>query len=292
MFLARSGRRGEAEPGRKSLLSLAVAAYSTRMTAAREICLKDGRTVLMREAGPRDTPAIARLLAGLSPASFRSRFQCERGGPAMLDVLARTDRVAGTQCLVITAAGGLIAEARHVPIGDGAAEIALTVADQYQHAGLGQILLDELAASAAAAGLERLRAVVGLDNVAMLRLLRRRQWILADTTDEYAMAVLEFSAAGGIPGWPTAGAGRRILVERRGWYDDRRTAALRAAGHTIRQCAGPGQRAGRRCPLTAAGQCQLAAGADQIICLLPGDDPDCRAVAEAHRSRWPYKVAD
>lgn len=249
----------------------------------------------MRDAGPRDTPAIVQLLAEVSPASFRSRFQCERGGPAVVGTLARIDRVPGTRCIVVIAGGEtdrLIAEARHVPIGGRAAEIALTVADQYQHAGLGRILLDALVASAAAASLERLQAVVSLDNAPMLRLLQRRQWVLAEATDEYAMATLEISATGGVPRWPSAGTGQRILVERRAWYDDRRTAALRAAGHTIRQCAGPDQQAGRRCPLVAIGQCQLAAEADQIVCLLPGDDLGCRAVAEAHRARWPHKLAD
>lgn len=265
------------------------------MTAASEICLKDGRTVLMRDAGPRDTPAIVQLLAELSPASFRSRFQCERGGPAVTGSLARIDRVPGTRCIVVTAAGHadrLIAEARYVPVGGRAAELALTVADRYQHAGLGRILLDALVASAAAASLDRLQAVISLDNAPMLRLLQRRQWVLAEATDEYAMATLEISTTGGVPRWPSAVTGQRILVERRAWHDDQRTAALRAAGHTIRQCAGPDQRAGRYCPLVATGQCQLAAQADRIECLLPADDPGSRAVAEAHRSRWPDKLAD
>lgn len=263
------------------------------MTGPSEIRLKDGRTVLMRDAGPQDTPAIEQLLATLSPGSFRNRFQCERVGPAMVRRLAQTDRVPSTRSVIVTAAGepGLfIAEARYVPTADRTAEIALTIADEYQHAGLGRTLVDALAERAAAAGVERLQAVVNLDNAPMLRLLGSRPWVLAEATDEYRMATLEISATGGMPGWPPAG-GQRILIERRGWFDDRRTAALRAAGHSIRQCTGPDERAGRPCPLVVIGHCRLAAEADQIVCLLPGDDIT-GGVATAHRATWPHKLVD
>lgn len=264
------------------------------MTAVGKIRLKDGQMVQMRDAGPQDMPAIAQLLTDLSSSSFRSRFQCERAGPAMARNLARIDRVPGTRCVVAAPAGEpgrLIAEGRYVPIGDQAAEIALTIADGYQHAGLGRILVDALAERAAAAGLDRLQAIVSLDNSPMLRLLGRDPWVLAEATDQCRMATLEISATGGVPGWPPASSGPRILVERRGWYDDRQTAALRAAGYSIRQCAGPDQRTGRHCPLVALGRCQLAAEADQILCLLPRDDVACGAVAETHLAKWPHKLA-
>jgi N-acetylglutamate synthase-like GNAT family acetyltransferase len=251
--------------------------------------------VQLRDAGVQDVPAITRLLTGLSAASFRSRFQQERPSPAMVQKLACIDRIPGTQCIIaapLDEPGRLIAEARYVPTSNRTAEIALTIADQYQHAGLGQILMDALAKSAAATGLEKLQAVVNLDNTAMLRLLDRHPWVLAEATDECRMATLEISATGGVPGWPPGRSGQRILVERRSWYDDRQTARLRAAGHSIRQCTGPDQRTGRHCPLVTSGQCQLAAEADQIVCLLPGDDDTCGAVAEAHQANWPHKLAD
>lgn len=251
--------------------------------------------VQLRDAGPQDTPAIAQLLTGLSATSFRSRFQRQRPGPEMVHSLARIDRVPGTRCVIAAPAGEpgrFIAEARYVPTGDRTAEIAFTIADQYQHAGLGQVLMDALAERAAAAGLVWLQAVVSLDNAPMLRVLGRNPWVLAEATDEYRMATVEVSATGGMPGWPPASSGPRVLVERRGWYDDRQTAALRAAGHSIRQCTGPDERTGRHCPLVASGQCQLAAEADQIVCQLPRDDVTCGMVAGAHLSRWPHKVAD
>ena len=65
------------------------------MTAAGTIRLKDGRMIQLRDAGTQDAPAIAQLLTGLSPASFRSRFQQERTAPAMIRNLARIDRIPG-----------------------------------------------------------------------------------------------------------------------------------------------------------------------------------------------------
>ena len=272
-----------------------MAAYCERMTGGAGICLKDGRPVVLRAAGHHDGAAIVRLLNEVSPAAFRSRFQCERAAPSQVARLARTGSPPGTACLLAAGAAEpdrVVGEARYVPIGGGAAELALIILDDYQGAGLGRRLLAALAAAAAGAGIERLRAVVRLDNAAMLGLITGSEWILAEATDECLMASVEISATGDMPGWPRDSARPRVLLERRGWIDDRRTAELRAAGHNIRQCPGPDQQAGRRCALLVSGDCPLAAEADQIISALPGDDPGCAAVAAAHRRRWPGKLAD
>ena len=140
--------------------------------------------------------------------------------------------------------GRLVGEARYVPIAPGTAELALTVQDGYQGAGLGRLLLDALVERAHDDRLDRLRAVVLLENAPMLHLLQHYGWVLAAPTEDYSVVHLEISALGGMPGWPADSAGRRVLVERRGWFDDQRVAALRSAGQDIRQCAGPSERAG------------------------------------------------
>jgi len=94
-----------------------------------------------------------------------------------------------------------------------------------------------------------------------------------------------------MPGWPAGSAGRRVLVERRNWFDDGQVAALRSAGNDVRQCTGPRPETGRACPLVTAGHCRLAEEADLIMSLLPGDEPDCTAVLAAHRRRWPHRLA-
>ena len=261
------------------------------MAAGSKSQLADGRTVVLRLAGPADVPAITRLYRDLSPESFARRFHGGRLAPSALARLASLD--GGTVCLVAAPPanlGRLAAEARYVPMGPGTAELALTVSDAYQGAGMGRLLLEALVRRAREDGLERLRAIVLLDNIAMLRLLQRYGWVLAAPVEEFSVACLEISVTGGMPGWPADSAGRRVLVERRGWFDDQAVAALRSAGNDIRQCLGPASRV-RACPLVSSGQCRLAEQADLIVSLLPGDEPDCAAVLAAHRRRWPQRLA-
>ena len=254
--------------------------------------LRDGREVLVRPATSGDVPDIARLLAELSPESFRARFQGGQATPALVARLARFSQP-GAVCTVAAwprEPQHLIAEARYVPISGHAGELAITVLDRYQRAGLGQLMLDALIEQARDAGMERLRAVVSLSNGPMLRLLMKYGWTLAESADECAVASLEISAIGGMPGWPRDVTGERILVERRSWFDNDRIAELRDAGHEIRQCSGPDPRSGRTCALLATGHCRLAEDADRIIPALPGSDANCAAVLQAHRRRWPGKL--
>ncbi len=271
------------------------------MRATTESQLWDGRAAWLRAAGPDDVPAIAQLFTDLSPAAFRSRFQAGQATPALVVRLAGVTEPAGTVCVVAAGAaeelagpapepGRLVAEARYVPLGAGTAELALTVRDDYQGAGLGRILLGELARRAPASRIERLRAIVSLSNTAMLHLLAPYGWVLAEPTDEYSTACLEISATGGTPGWPAGVTGRRVLVEQRGWFESPLVAHLRAAGDDVRQCQGPAHRAGRGCPLVSSGRCRLAEEAELIVPLLPGDDEECAAVLDAHRRRWPDRL--
>ena len=283
---------GWADSGRWSLSSRTARTYRDTVTPDGEIRLGDGRVVVLRVAAPADVPRIAELYAGLSPESFRRRFHSGRPKPPIVARLARIDVAPGAVSLVATTPGSrrrLVAEARYVPTAEDAGELALAVLDDFQGLGLGRILLSALLDHARASGLGRLSAVVSLSNDAMLHLLARYGSVLTEPADESFVVSLEISATGGMPGWPPASAGRRILVERRGWFADQRVAALRAAGNDVRQCSGPDR--GRACPLVEKGQCRLAQDADYIVTLLPGDNADCIAVAEAHRRRWPGKLA-
>ncbi len=259
--------------------------------------LADGRAVWLREAGPADVPAIARLFTELSGDAFRSRFLAGQPAPGLVSRLARID-VPGTVCIIAATAAGpaagpgrLAAEARYVPIGDGAAELALTVLDSYQGAGLGRLLLSALAERAAASGIGRLRAVLNLSNSRMLHLLAPYGWALTEPVEGYSVACLEISTAGGMPGWPAAATGRRVLVEQQGWFDTAPLAGLRTAGNDIRHCQGPARRTGRTCPLLTSGHCRLAEEADLILSMLPRDDEDCAAILHAHQRRWPGRLA-
>jgi GNAT superfamily N-acetyltransferase len=261
--------------------------------AASNVCrLHDGRAVVLRLAGARDVPAITRLYLELSPESRYRRFNAAGPVHALATAFARID--GETVCLVAASPADQdrpIGEARYVPVGPGTAELAMTVLDSYQGAGLGHLLLAALVSCAREDGFERLRAIVMLDNGPMLRLLQHYGWALAGPTEDYVVACLEISTIGGMPGWPADSTRRRVLLERRGWSDDPQVAALRAAGNDIRQCTGPRQRTGRSCPLVTSGQCRLAEEADLIVNLLPEDDGDCAAVLAAHRRHWPHLLA-
>ena len=267
--------------------------YRALMAAGQKCRLADGRMVWLRRAGPDDVPAITGLYLELSSESFYRRFYTARPAPELVAQFASFR--SGTACLVACSPadpGSLVAEARYLPIAPGTAELALTVRHDYQGAGLGHLLLDALVQRAREEGLDRLRAVVLLENTPMLRLLQCYGWVLAAPVEDFSVAYLEISTVGGMPGWPAESAGRRVLVERRSWFDDRQVAALRSAGHDIRQCTGPLHRVGRTCPLVTSGRCRLAEGADMIVSLLPAGEPDCAAVVAAHRRLWPHRLAE
>ena len=254
-----------------------------------EIRLRDGRHIMLRVAAPADVPRIAELYTALSADSFRRRFHSGRPKPVLLARLARIDVAPGTVSLMALTPGSehLAGEARYVPTAEDAGELALAVLDEFQGLGLGRLMLSALIDHAKASGLERLSAVVNITNETMLHLLTRYGSALTEPADESFVVCLEISATGGMPGWPRT-SGQRILVERRGWFDDRRVAALRAAGNDVRQCTGPDWQ--RTCPLVEDGRCRLAEEADRIVTFLP-DDADCAAVTEAHRRLWPGKLA-
>jgi len=253
--------------------------------------LADGRVAVLRRAGPDDVPLITRFYLGLDSESFYRRFYTARPAPELVAQFASFR--GGTACVVACSpAEGLVAEARYLPIAPGTAELALTVRHDYQGVGLGHLLLDALVERAHEDGLDRLRAIVLLENTPMLRLLQRYGWVLAAPIEDSSVAYLEISANGGMPGWPADSAGQRVLVERRSWFDDRQIAALRSAGQDVRQCAGPLHRVGRTCPLVTSGRCRLAEGADVIVSLLPVGEPDCAAVLAAHRRLWPHRLAE
>jgi len=263
------------------------------MVTEKEFRLADGRIVALRLAGPDDVPAITRLYLELSSESFYRRFYTARPSSELVAQFAGFR--GGTVCLVAAPPddpGGLVAEARYIPVAPGTAELALTVRHDYQGAGLGHHLLDGLVERAHEDGLDRLRAVVLLDNTPMLRLLQHYGWVLAAPIEDFSTAYLEISAIGGMPGWPVDSAGQRVLVERRSWFDDQQVAALRSAGQDIRQCTGPLHRVGRTCPLVTLGRCRLAEEADVIVNLLPAGEPECAAVLAVHRRLWPGRLAD
>ena len=141
--------------------------------AAVDVILRDGRALRLRPPGRTDLEALVAFFAGLSPESRYLRFHGAISVDAHhLERFVEPDWDAG---------GALIATLRDVRdervvalaswtrLRDPhSAEIAFAVADELQGHGLGTRLLEQLAASAAGAGIERFVAEVLPGNRAML----------------------------------------------------------------------------------------------------------------------------
>src|SRR6185369_17223597 len=66
----------------------------------------------------------------------------------------------------------IVAAATYVAVGDGIAEAAFAVADEFQGKGLGTALLERLAVTAACAGFHSFLATTQADNARMLEVFR------------------------------------------------------------------------------------------------------------------------
>ena len=71
--------------------------------------------------------------------------------------------------------GRMIGEARYAPAleRDGSADFALAVADEWQHQGLGALLMEKLLRHAEGSGITRIHGDVLHDNAGMLRLTQK-----------------------------------------------------------------------------------------------------------------------
>ncbi|MCS6869228.1 GNAT family N-acetyltransferase [Thermus sp.] len=135
------------------------------------ILLKDGRTALLRRAGPKDLPLFVAFLKRLSPESLRMRFfspiSPEKAAELLLSVKPEEEKVT-----LIVLAGDpprIVATGEYVRVkGEDTAEVAFLVDDAYQGKGLGTLLLERLALIAARRGVRRFQAFTLAENRQML----------------------------------------------------------------------------------------------------------------------------
>src|SRR5215467_3737512 len=164
----------------------------------RRVVLRDGSKVLIRQVRPADAPLLADGFARLGDKSRRMRF------------LARKDQLSAAELRYFTdvdhhdheALGALdqadgrgVGVARYVRDAEDpdAAEIAVTIVDDWQGRGLGTELLARLSGRARSEGICRFTALVADDNVAMARLLQKMNANLAGRspgTVEYEMTLM------------------------------------------------------------------------------------------------------
>ena len=143
---------------------------SSASLGALDVLLRDGTTLRLRAPVAADIDALVEFLGGLSRESLYLRFH---GFPTVSRRLVEPFVDPDWQergHLVGELDGRVIALASYVRLRDpAAAEVAFAVADDYQRRGIGTRMLEQLAARAAAVGIERFLADVLPDNRQMLR---------------------------------------------------------------------------------------------------------------------------
>src|SRR5581483_2911545 len=135
--------------------------------------LRDGTTLRLRPPTSADADALVAFFAGLSAESLGNRFHgARRVDPALVEPFLDPDWAErGALVGTVGADGGerVVALADYTRLRDpGSAEVAFVVADELQRRGLGTRLLEQLAARAAAAGIEGFVAEVMAGNRPML----------------------------------------------------------------------------------------------------------------------------
>jgi RimJ/RimL family protein N-acetyltransferase len=139
--------------------------------------LRDGSKILIRPVRGTDAPLLADGFARLSARSRLMRFMTAKTtlSPEELRYLTEVDHYDHEALGALSPAEGRgVGIARYIRDHDDpqAAEIAVTIVDDWHGRGLGTKLLAELSDRARQAGICRFTALVAADNVAMAGLLR------------------------------------------------------------------------------------------------------------------------
>ena len=161
------------QPGRPTDLSTPEPGWVDQLT------LKDGRLVRFRHVQPSDEGLITEAISTASRETLLHRFfsPIRKVSPELLRKMLDIDRQKET-CIVGLSQSEpktrLICGARYIKLPKpGAAEIALTVHDDFQRRGLGTFLLKLLIKLGRAEGLRWFEADVMSSNTGMLKLLER-----------------------------------------------------------------------------------------------------------------------
>lgn len=138
--------------------------------------LDDGRAVVIRPLDAGDREAERAFISGLSPTSRHFRFLCALDVPSepLLDELTRMDRSREAAFAAIATEGGgerIVGVSRYAADADGRrCECAVSVADAWQHHGLGVLLMRQLIEQARARGFRQMYSVDPAANAAMREL--------------------------------------------------------------------------------------------------------------------------
>lgn len=141
--------------------------------------LPDGSTVHLRAIRPDDKQALQQALADYDPASSYQRFMGIKKSFSDAELIAYTEpdfihHVALVAELDLAGRRLPVGVARYFTSEEGtSAEVAFAVHTDYQHHGLGTVLLRHLTRIARQAGIGELRAWVFADNRGMIGVFQR-----------------------------------------------------------------------------------------------------------------------
>ena len=141
-----------------------------------QVVLRDGSAIVVRPLATGDVAAVASWFDGLGPETRYARFLAS---VAVLDdrtrsQLAQVDHRDHEALTAVTADGAVVGIARYIRLPHSStAEVAVAVADRWRGRGIASLLLQQIAARARAAGIDRLTALCLASNTAILGLLSR-----------------------------------------------------------------------------------------------------------------------
>jgi len=139
-----------------------------------DVVLRDGSTVHIRVMTPADEAGLCSLLTSLSEESRWLRFYCAQNSAGLAAEANREVNLDHTFGLIACSGDEdrVVGHAFYVGIDEQRAEVAFTIANEFQGRGLGTILLCQLADVAAANGIKIFEAEVVASNHAMLHVFR------------------------------------------------------------------------------------------------------------------------
>jgi len=139
-----------------------------------DVVLRDGSTVRIRLMRPSDEAGLSELLSSLSEESRWLRFYCNQNRTALAAEAHREANLDHAFGLIACSGEDerVVGHAFYAVVTDKRAEVAFTIANEFQGRGLGSILLGQLAQVASANGIEIFEAEVVAANHRMLRVFR------------------------------------------------------------------------------------------------------------------------
>jgi hydrogenase maturation protease len=149
---------------------------SRELSQAERIVLPGGSELLIRPIRAADREAFLRAFEHLSEETRYKRFlgPIRRLTEDQVTYFTEVDHQDHEALVALTPAGEIVGVARYIRLPDvpGAAEVAVTVTDDWQHRGVGYALVERLVRRARGAGVESFRAICLSSNADIQQLLR------------------------------------------------------------------------------------------------------------------------